>query len=329
MFKVQDVVRFLSQVLFFPCIMERRAGKIHGRMLSEMSDFKKQKERYEDSKEAEERAFKLWIKQKQREFVRNEAAKKLACELEKKELQMFFEDWPLEVAIEAINEDRVKLLGQKGAALMNIIIGKHNTGAAKDALAQSYSMLVDEVKVSLKNLGIMETNIYRFKNETTVNGGPALANIFAMMNSMPTTVILPYFNKQMGQFSISVGCWNQDSLFPMQRKIFTIDLDRMRLNNDREYRCRKIDEIKHAYVTIASVLNDTYSLIEEGITPFYPIYAKEYSIATDFPYLVKFACKEYMSLMNMNNIKSVKDLCGMSDTKLIYTNLLNSINALS
>ena len=36
-----------------------------------------QKERYEDLKEAEERTFRLWIRRKQREFIRGEAARKL------------------------------------------------------------------------------------------------------------------------------------------------------------------------------------------------------------------------------------------------------------
>lgn len=290
------------------------------------TELQKQKEQYEDFKEAEERAFKLWLKQKQREFVRKEATKKLEYELLKTELQMFFKDWPLKISIEAINEKRVKLSEQTKAAPINIIIGKHNIGPAKDALSQSYPMMIDEVKSSLKNLNILETNIYRFKDITTVNGGPALANIFAMMNCMPTIVILPSFNGKTNQFSISVGCWNQDSLFPMQRKIFTIYLDEIHLNNNNEYKSQKMNEIKHAYVTVASVLNDTYSLLEERISPSYPSYAKENSIAADYPYLLDFANKEYMSLMN--DAKSVEDLCGTLNSKFIDSNLSNSINAL-
>ncbi len=285
-----------------------------------------QKERYEDLKEAEERTFRLWIRRKQREFIRGEAARKLELELLKTELQMFFKDWPLKIAIEAMNEKRVRLSGQTKAAPMHVVIGKHNIGSAKDALSRSYPMLVDEVKVALGRLGMMETNIYRFKDITTVSGGPALANIFAMMSCMPTIVILPSFDERMGLFSISVGCWNQDALFPMQRKIFTIDLDGMRLNADNEYKSRKVDEIAHAYVTIASVLNDTYSLLEEGVSPSYPAYARENAIALNYPYLSDFARKEYRSLLD--NAKFVGDLCGATDYKFIDRALLRSIDNL-
>ena len=282
------------------------------------------KEQYEDFKEAEDMAFKIWLRQKQRENRRSAKLYQLDKELSKTELQMFFKSWPLKVGIGTINEKRIELANQTMVAPMNIVIGRHNVGPAKDFFSKSYPMLVDEIKSSLEKMGVK--NIYRFKDEVEVNGGGALANIFAMMIGIPTIVVLPYFYGKNSQYSITVGCWNVDSLFPMQRRIFTLTLDPVRINIDEKYKRQINDEMRHAYVTISSVLNDIYILIEEGISPFYPTYAKEYSINEKYSYLVDFAIKEYKSLIN--EVKSLEYLYGVSKSKMIVNKLFEAINNL-
>lgn len=290
------------------------------------SELQIQKEKYEDIKEAQEWAFKIWLKQQQRKYAQNEISKKLENELLKEELKIFFRDWPLRIAIETINARR--LAGNNcGLFLpMNIVIAKHNIGNAKDRLSLLYPNLVDEVKDSLKKLGISDTHIYRFKNETTVRGGAALANIFAMMNSLPTVVIIPTVVDKNNQLSISIGCWNQDSLFPMQRKVIVLEYNASRMSNDKDYCESKFKEIRHVYVTIAAVLNDTYSLIENGLSPVYPSYARDNEIAQFSPDLIDFANNEYGSILE--GVKSVRKLCDKANSEIIISEITQSINSL-
>ena len=50
---------------------------------------------------------------------------------------------------------------------------------ASDPLAQKYSNVVDGIKSSLNGFGIAETNVYRFKDDSTLFGGAALACIYS------------------------------------------------------------------------------------------------------------------------------------------------------
>ena len=258
-------------------------------------ELQRQKDLYDDKKEAEDRAFKLWLKNRQREFSRIEASKKLENDLVKEELKMFIKDWPLRISVEAINEKRKK--SSTGAAIpLNIVVGKHYIGKGQKLHDDLYSQMVDELKVVITESGIPESNIYRFKDENTVIGGAALANIFAMMCNMPTAVILPKIDDDKEKFSISIGYWNQDSLFPMQKKVFELDYNNVRMMNDRTYLLGKKKEIIYSYTTIVMVLNDTHLLLENCSRPKYPMYAQNNNIKHTHPILIDFAKKEYASL---------------------------------
>lgn len=262
-------------------------------------ELQRQKEQYEDKKTAEEMAFKLWMRQKQREFAKIELSKRIDNEFMKSDLQMFFKDWPLQKSILAINDERKKNDPTKYIPLY-VIIGKHFIGEARDLLAKLYPQIVDELKVELKTLKIVEKNIYRFIDNNTIIGGPALASVFAMMSDLPTVVIMPKIDERAKKLLISIGCWNQDSLFPMQKKVFELDYDNLRMTNDRSYFQSKKQEILLSYATIVAVLNDTYSLLEKHDVPVFPSYAKENAFYLSHPKLVDFAKTEYLSLIDFN-----------------------------
>lgn len=299
-------------------------------------ELQRQKELYEDEKEAQERAFKLWMIHRRREFARNEASKRLENDLHKADLQMFFNDWPLQISIEAINEKRKKKLS--GAIPMSIIIAKHSMGNVKEPLSLYYSSIVDNVKSHLKQLGIIENNVYRFKDDNTIVGGPALANIYAMMNTLPTIMIIPKIDEKNKQFCVNTACWTQDSLFPMQNNVLSIDYDVCRINNDNSYLENKIEEISHAFVAISGVLNDTYSLVEERTHPTYPQYVKHCpNITNKYPKIIEYAKKEYQSLLddkrtvidyNGNNILVKDELFGKSSKNVVDKIIIEAIKSL-
>lgn len=258
-------------------------------------ELQRQKEVYEDQKEAEEWAFKFWLRRKQREFSQTENSKKLENDLHKSDLQMFFKDWPLQIAIEAINDKRKKEFN--GVMPFNIVVGKHSKGEAKDPLSLSYSSLVDDIKTILNSLGIKESNVYRFKDKINVYGGAALAYIYSMMSTFPTVVIMPTVDVRHGKYILSVGMWNQDSLFPLQKEVFSLDYDSYRISIDKDYLKNKLGEIKMSYIAIATVINDSYSLIESGKCPAFPEYAHLRSIPSTYPQIINFALSEYKSLL--------------------------------
>lgn len=257
-----------------------------------------QKELYEDSKEAEETAFKLWVKDKLREFTRIENAKKLENDLQKADLQMFFKDWPLQISIEAINNKRKQVTSK--ILPFNVIVGKHSTGDARDPISQLYSSIVDEIKPSLKQFGIIESNIYRFKDKTTVKGGAALANIYSMMNTLPSIIIIPQIDNRNKLYRIFIGSWTQDSLFPIQKEAVQLDFDSTRISLDKDYLNSKLNEIKASYITISAVMNDAYSLVEGNLSLHFPDYAIQNNFKSVYPDLIEYAKNEYLSLLTAN-----------------------------
>lgn len=261
-------------------------------------ELRHQRELYEDGKEAEETAFKLWLKDKQREFTRIENAKKLENDLQKADLQMFFKDWPLQISIEAINDKRKKSTSK--FLPFNVIVGKHSTGDARDPISQLYSSIVDEIKSSLKKVGIIESNIYRFKDRTTVKGGAALANIYSMMSTLPSIIIIPQIDARNKLYRIFIGAWTQDSLFPIQKEAILLDFDPVRISLDKDYLNSKLNEIKASYITISAVMNDAYSLVEGRLSLHFPDYAIQNQFISVYPDLIEYAKNEYLSLLTAN-----------------------------
>lgn len=258
-----------------------------------------QRENFEDKKDAADKAFKLWLKQKQRDWAREESAKRIENDLNREELRMFFRDWPLQIAIKTINN--MRRLSSSNIP-MTVIIAKHNVGVAKDPLSAYYNELVDQVQTSLRDYGLDENkiNVYRFKEDNKVVGGPALANIYSMMCTLPTIYIQPSIDKSSKSLAITIGCWSQDSFFPFQRKVMELNYDTALVDMDREYLNMKHKEILYAYVTIAMVLNDAYALLEYDSELLFPQFAADHNLNILYPKLVQFAKNEYNALLNPN-----------------------------
>lgn len=275
-------------------------------------ELQRQKERYDDAKEAKERAFRLWIKQKQRQWTAEETARRLENELSKADMQMFFEDWPLQKTIATINGRR---LTTQNSVPLNVIIARHSVGG-KDPFTMLYSEIVNQVETYLGEVNlycvdehVSKVCIHRFKvadnngnDRLKVVGGPALANIYAMMSTFPSIVIQPKIDIRNKKMTIFLACWNQDSSFPFQRKIMELGYDTSRIDFSKDYFEDKIQEIIHTYVTISIVFNDTYSLLENESDPLFPEFAKKHKIAERYPLLIEFARKEYSSLLGYNGL---------------------------
>ena len=211
---------------------------------------------------------------------------------------MFFKDWPLQISIEAINNKRKQVTSK--ILPFNVIVGKHSTGDARDPISQLYSSIVDEIKPSLKQFGIIESNIYRFKDKTTVKGGAALANIYSMMNTLPSIIIIPQIDNRNKLYRIFIGSWTQDSLFPIQKEAVQLDFDSTRISLDKDYLNSKLNEIKASYITISAVMNDAYSLVEGNLSLHFPDYAIQNNFKSVYPDLIEYAKNEYLSLLTAN-----------------------------
>ena len=246
----------------------------------------------QDEKEAEDRAFKKWLKKKVREYTRSESLVRLDNDLNKQDLQMFFADWPLTLTIEAVL-DKIK----KGVNTPYFIVARHDKPSAADPLSVLYGDIVSETSALLKTVDIQDEKILSYNDFSKKMGGPAVANIFAMMHTIPTIMVLPSVSPDGEHIDFSVGAWNQDSAFPLNRKAFSIDYDKNRMINDKEYMQCKLKEIKFSTVAIAGVLNDAFNLIEYGAKPRFPELAHRIGM-TDYPVLMNFAKREYLSIAN-------------------------------
>ncbi len=286
-------------------------------------------ERYEDCKEAEEIAFKIWLRNKQREFAKEESYKRIGNEYTRSDLQLFFEHWPLEITVEAINNRRNHEPVKNTP--ISVIIGKHVKGEPKqDTLANHiiYSDIVDRVKTQLGYLGIKEDNVYRFKRENLITGGPSIASIYGIMCNLPTIMIVPRVNSKNKLLTISISSWSQDSYIPYHKTLFKLEFDPFRMFADKEYKDNKVNEIVNYYTAISAVLNDVYSLLENGDTPRFPSYAKERNLFMLYPELGVFARNEYSFLIQGESASLLSILNGINsekEIKKIIENILNEI----
>ena len=256
----------------------------------------KAKEEYEDWKEAEERALKLWLRDQKRDFARKSAYEKLNRDLAEADLKMFFADWPLQISVEAL----LRELCQKSEKTMpmRFVIGRFYAGSAKDALSSSYPSIVDNVTTLLQEMGITNACVYRFKECPTVVGGPALANIYAMMSSFPVVVIMPAVDNRLKKLQFAVGCWTADSPFPFQKNVLSIDFNQQRVNSDKAYLDATISKVTYACTTLAAVLYDTYNLSEGVYSCAFPKFAAAKTLRNSYPELTDFAIGEFRAFMN-------------------------------
>lgn len=258
-----------------------------------------QKELYEDTKEAEERAFKIWLRRSQREFSRQMAVKKLSKDLDAADLRMFFADWPLQISVEALIEKQKSPLTNQN---MCFVIAKAYAGDAKDAFSRSYSTVFESITSLLSEIGMSQNTIYRFRDEPHVVGGPALANIFAMMSNIPTVVMMPSIDNKKRILSLSIGCWTPDSPFPFQKTVFSMDYQQQRITNDSTYLNACITKFAYACATIGAVLNDTYNLSEGIQQCLFPQFASDNSLNIKFPEIADLAIAEYSSFIDSRNV---------------------------
>lgn len=254
------------------------------------------KEKYEDWKEAEDRAIKLWLRSQQRNFARKVAYEKLNNDLAEADLKMFFADWPLQISVEALLNG---LYQSEGKSLpMRFIIGQLYAGGSKDALSSLYQNIVDNVTTLLKEMGLKDNNVYRFKESPTVVDGPALANIYAIMSTYPVTVIMPAVDSRLKKILFNVGCWTPDSPFPYQKNVLSIDFNRQKANSDKVYLKALVSKFTYACATIAAVLHDTYNL-SEGISDcVFPKFAAAKALRIYYPELANYAVGEFRALAN-------------------------------
>ena len=262
-------------------------------------ELQRQKELYEDKKEAEERAFKIWLRNSQREFSRQMAVKKISNDLAEADLKMFFADWPLQISVEALVEKQKKQLQNQN---MCFVIAKAYAGDAKDAFSRSYSNIVENITLLLNEVGAVHNTIYRFKDKPSVVGGPALANIYAMMSNVPTVVMMPSIDNKKRILSLSTGCWTPDSPFPFQKTVFSMDYQQQRITNDSTYLNACITKFAYACATIGAVLNDTYNLSEGVQQCLFPQFALDKALNKKFPEIANLAIAEYSSFIDSRNV---------------------------
>ena len=295
-------------------------------------ELQRRKEFYEDEKEAVELSFKILLRNSQREFSRKMAVKKIANDLAEADLRMFFTDWPLQISVEALLE---KQKSQLNAQKMCFVIGKAYPGDAKDAFSRSYSDIVQRVSLLLKRMGLIDNTIYSFKDKPTVVGGPALANIYAMMSSIPTVVMMPSIDNKKKKLTLSIGCWTPDSLFPFQKTIFSMDYQYQRITNDPKYLDACINKFACACATIGAVLNDTYNLTAGEQRCLFPEFAKKTALNQKFSEITAIAIAEYRSFIDSRNVfyeesgeesSAIKELYNDSERKNVERIIIESIN---
>ena len=258
------------------------------------------KQEFGDEKEAAEWAYKKWLKEKQREFEREESRNRLKNDYDRSELNLFFKDWPLHAEINTIlglYQDKNTTGNQ---APLNIILGKHNIGRSVDILSENYDRICDKTTTKLYEIGFSGETFFKFRHENKTISGAALANVYALMNKFPTLMIMP--NLLDDRLYFNVGVWGQGSVLPMQKSMFSIECDLLMMQNNANYLEEKKKEIALSQITLSGVINDTYRITEYNAPPLFPQFMEKYEIIK-YPHLKEFAKREYKSLQEPVSIE--------------------------
>lgn len=265
-------------------------------------ELQRQKEQFEDAKEAADIVFKLLLKRRQRQHSKEQNYQTLKTKLALNQLNMFFKTWPLASSVNGL----LNYINTTDAsnAKLNIVLGKPLSSTSadpivvnyKDPVAQSNGITDRIIDVLKNNLGISKERIHLMNDDCNLYGGSLFANIYAVMHSLPTIVLSPVVYEK--KIHLNIACWNQDSPFPCQNEVMTIEYDSMRSNGESQYKDNKIKEFIQSVIAVAGVFDDTYMLSEGKPTDGkYPSYAKQNDIKAKYPYIIDFALKEYNSLL--------------------------------
>ena len=272
------------------------------------------KEAYADKKRDEEWAFQKELIELKRAHKKEQTAKKLENDSDILDLALFFKDWPLVLDINTIVQSVYKTQS------LSFIIAPHAAFSKIDPLSQAYGDIVDHVKCNLRALGVQDENVLTFKNDAKRVGGPALANVFAMMQGFPVIMVMPSISPDGQHLFFYAGIWNDDSYLPLSRKLFEIEYTSDRML-DNGYRKEKLTEIICSETTIFGVFRDTYALIATGNTPSFPNLASKFGLG-DYPLIKAFACKEYDSLCSFSFLPSESSYG--SGSSITSFNLINA-----
>ena len=281
-------------------------GTSREKQLKDWNDEKEFQERmtrlrnqYEDTKEILESAFKIRLNELRTAYSNIQSEIKLDLDLQKEELGMFFRDWPLKLSLQAVQMYQSQ--NNLPSALI-IVIASHDNALSKgDPMSHIYngnSGIVDNIQRILKEVGIPQKNILRFREGDFPRGGAALANIYAMFSNLPALIIMPRVDRVNKSLIVSVGCWSPTSRIPMQRKVFELEYNEAMMANDANYKIAKQKEIETAYLSIAGTSNDIYSLTVFGESPKFAKFCIENKICEKYPLVGKFIKNEYRSALD-------------------------------
>lgn len=265
------------------------------------SEMRGRKEYYADKKAEREIAFNRAKYEQKRLYKQVEAKKRLINDLDADELKMFLGDWPLVLDVYTILNDPVTYLSK-----MHFILARKVSARVGDPVVNSYMGVAENVKENLKGVGVTDDQVLVYSTDARRVGWPAVANIFAMMQSFPVIMIIPdVLPGEKDKLSFSVSLWTKDSSFPMNRRLFSIDYKEMRMKNDAEYYRRILSEIVMAETVIAGVLHDCYqiTLSPESESARFPAVAKQLGVE-QYPVLLDFMLQEYRSLGSPENTLS-------------------------
>ena len=211
---------------------------------------------------------------------------------------------------------------------MHIILARKASERAGDPVAICYGTVVEKVKKNLNAVGIPDDQVLVYRKDAKRVGWPAVANVFAMMQCFPVIVIIPdVLPGEKGKLSFSVSLWTRDSSFPMNRRLFSIDYNEMKMRNDAPYHEKMLSEIVLAETAIAGVLHDCYliTLSPESESARFPALAKELGVGQS-PAILDFMTQEYDSIGRPEHFLSAStefDISQLDDAQRDRLNLMS------
>lgn len=242
-----------------------------------------------------------------RQYKLDESRRMLEADLNKSELKMFFRDWPLDLDINAV----LKILSFS-QVLPYFVVARHRVFSMTDSLSREYPYTLSILRGNLRKMDkdFKDDHVLSFKDTATRLGGPAVANVFAMMQAIPVFMILPSVSQDGKHLLFDSAVWTKDSSFPYFNNSFVIEYSDSKMRNDKEYKRQKLDEIEVAEATIAGVLFDCYQLAEscyqltesaKTVQVRFPSLAETIRLK-DYPDILGFALNEYKSLTDPGSI---------------------------
>lgn len=145
-----------------------------------------------------------------------------------------------------------------------LVIGQNGQLTMRGQIAnQMYKSIEDQIKKDVIIISDVKFHGKASKLETYTNAD--IMNIHYLMGSLPTIVFLPKYQDE--NIYLTVAMWDEISVRPLIRPLFSMPHDTILSSTDEKYRKEVIEKLHYTLSIITGTIRDKYAMLTWGKQP--------------------------------------------------------------